>query len=48
MTDEAKAARRAYNRQWARANKDKVKANAARYWEKKAQEAKQAESVTAK
>ena len=49
MTEEAKAARRAYYREWYRANKEKVKESAARHWEKKARELKeQAESVTAK
>ncbi len=36
MTDAAKAARRAYYKKWAAANRDKLKANAARYWERKA------------
>ncbi len=34
MTEEAKAARRAYKRAWARANPDKVRAQQARYWAK--------------
>lgn len=42
MTEEAKAARRAYKRSWNAANKDKVKAAQARYWEKKAAEYKKA------
>ncbi len=36
MNDAAKAARREYMRAWARKNKDKVKANQERYWERKA------------
>lgn len=36
MTEEAREARRAYQREWNRKNKDKVKANQARYWERKA------------
>lgn len=41
MTEEAKAARREYKRQWNRRNADKVKAAQARYWERKAAEAAQ-------
>lgn len=36
MTEQAKEARRAYKRQWRKANADKVKAAQERYWEKKA------------
>ena len=36
LTEAAKEARRAYKRQWARENPDKVKAAQARYWERKA------------
>lgn len=36
MTEKARAARAAYRREWARKNPDKVKAQQARYWEKKA------------
>ena len=36
MNDAAKEARRAYKRKWARENPDKIKAQQARYWEKKA------------
>ena len=36
MTDAAIEKRRAYKRAWNKANKDKVKAAQARYWEKKA------------
>lgn len=38
MNEKALAARRAYKRQWAAANKDKVKAQQERYWAKKAAE----------
>jgi len=41
MTEQAKAARRAYKRAWNRANKDKVKAAQARYWARKAEQMKQ-------
>ena len=34
MTEAAKAARRAYKREWARQNPDKVKAQQERHWEK--------------
>lgn len=47
MTEEAKAARRAYKREWARKKPDKVKAQAERYWAKKAAEqAAQTEPAT--
>lgn len=36
MTEEAKQARLAYRREWAKKNPDKVKAIQERYWEKKA------------
>lgn len=39
MTEQAKAARRAYKREWNRKNRDKVAAAQRRYWEKKAQRA---------
>ena len=39
MTEQAKAARRAYKREWNRKNRDRVKAAQARYWERKAQAA---------
>jgi len=48
MTEKAKEARRAYQREWARKNPDKVKAQQARYWEKKAEQAEakmQAEQI---
>lgn len=38
MTQEAKAARRAYKRAWARKNPDKIREAQARYWAKKAEE----------
>lgn len=36
LSKEAKEARRKYKREWARKNKDKVKAAQERYWEKQA------------
>ncbi len=36
MTEEAKAKRREYKRQWAQQNPDKIKAQQERYWERKA------------
>lgn len=39
MTKQATAARNAYRRSWARANKDKIRAQQERYWEKKAAQA---------
>ena len=36
MTDEAKEARRAYKRKWARENPDKIRAQQERYWSKRA------------
>lgn len=36
MTEQAKAAMRAYRREWRRKNPDKVKAYQEKYWEKKA------------
>lgn len=38
MTEAAKEARRAYKRQWARDNPDKIRAQQQRYWQKKAAE----------
>ena len=38
MSDEAKAARNAYRREWARKNPDKIKAQQERYWTKVAKE----------
>ncbi len=37
MNEQAKEARRAYKREWAKKNRDKVKAAEERYWTKKAQ-----------
>lgn len=48
MNEAAKEARRIYIREWQRKNKDKVKAAQMRYWEKKAQEMKSAESEVEK
>lgn len=42
MTENAKAARRAYRNKWAKENRDKVKAAQERYWEKKAAEREKA------
>ena len=42
LTQSAKEVRRAYQREWRRKNKDKVRANNRRYWERKAQKAVQA------
>lgn len=39
MNEQAKAARRAYKRKWAKQNPGKVKAQQERYWTKKAAEA---------
>ncbi len=41
MTDEARAAKNAYQREWKRKNIEKARAAAERYWEKKANELKQ-------
>ena len=38
MTEQAAAARRAYKRAWAAKNPDKIKAQQARYWERRAQQ----------
>lgn len=38
MTEEAKEARRAYKREWAKKNRDKIKAAEERYWTRKAAE----------
>lgn len=37
MTEEAKEARRAYKRKWAKENRDKVREYEERYWEKAAE-----------
>ena len=39
MTEQARAARQAYKREWNRKNRDKVAAAQRRYWERKAQQA---------
>ena len=44
MTDKAKEARRAYKRKWAKENPDKIRAQQERYWNKKAEQAEQAEN----
>lgn len=36
MTEEAKEARRAYRREWARKNRDKVRAQEEKFWERRA------------
>lgn len=41
MTEEARERRRIYKREWNRNNKDKVKAAQARYWDRKAAEARE-------
>ncbi len=47
MTEEAKEAQRKYKRDWQRANKDKVRAQQERYWERRAQmAAEQAPALT--
>lgn len=43
LEEKALELRRAYQREWRRKNKDKVRANNRRYWERKAQKAVQAE-----
>lgn len=49
MTEKALAARRAYRRQWAKNNPDKIKAQQERFWAKKAVEMeKQKESTREK
>ena len=47
MTEEAKAARLAYRREWQKKNRDKVKAYNERYWEKKAAAQKGTEEAPA-
>ena len=37
MTEQAKAAQRAYRAEWRRNNPDKIRAQQERYWEKRAQ-----------
>lgn len=38
MTEQARAARREYLREWRQKHPDKVKEHAARYWERRAQQ----------
>ncbi len=40
LTDQARAARRAYYKEWRANNKDKVREKNRRYWEKKAKKEK--------
>ena len=47
MNEQAKQMRREYKRAWNRANKDKVAAAQARYWERKAAEQAQENSEKA-
>lgn len=44
LSEKAREARRAYKRKWNQLNKDKVQAAQARYWERKAREAAEAET----
>lgn len=37
MTEKARAAQRAYRKEWARRNPDKVKAQQERYWQRRAE-----------
>ena len=39
MTEKALAARRAYKREWAQRNREKVQEYQARYWERRAEQA---------
>lgn len=45
MTEKAIEARRAYKRQWAKDNPDKIKAQQERYWNKKAAAAEDIEQT---
>lgn len=45
MTDEARKARNAYMNEWRRKNPEKVKANTARFWERKAAKAEAAKAT---
>lgn len=42
MTDEAKKARNEYYKKWRAANREKVKANNARYWERRVERERKA------
>lgn len=44
LKEKALELRREYQREWRRKNKDKVRANNRRYWERKAQKAAREES----
>lgn len=46
MDEKAKEARRAYRREWAKKNPDKIRAIEERYWTKKAQAAEKAKAST--
>lgn len=46
MTEAARQARNAYRRNWYHKNKDKARAQVARYWEKKAAQAAQEKEQT--
>ena len=45
MTEKAKEARRAYKRAWAKAHPELIRAQIARYWEKKAKKMEDAEDL---
>lgn len=45
MTEKALAARRAYKRRWARENRDKVRAQQDRYWQRQAEKMEQTEEA---
>lgn len=47
MTEEARKARNEYMKEWRKNNKDKVRANNQRYWEKRASRSKGKENVNA-
>ena len=45
MNDKAKAARQAYNRAYYQRNREKIRQQQAKYWERKASEMESAEKV---
>lgn len=50
LSEEAKAVRREYARRWRAANKEKVRANNKKYWERRAEKVRceaNAETITA-
>ncbi len=47
MTDEAREAQRAYNREWRRKNPEKKKAQNERYWARKAEKLRQEKEAAA-